>query len=42
MREVVRAVKSARTAAPELADDGLLGLIADNTGTPLRLVRAAR
>jgi len=39
--EVVRAVKSARTAEPELADDGLLGLIADNTGTPVRLVRAA-
>ncbi len=39
--EVVRAVKSARAAEPELADDGLLGLVADNTGTPLRLVRAA-
>jgi hypothetical protein len=39
--EIVRAVKSARTAEPELADDGLLGLIADNTGTPLRLIRAA-
>jgi hypothetical protein len=39
--EVVRAVKSAKTAEPELADEGLLGLIADNTGTPLRLVRAA-
>ncbi|MGA8462253.1 MAG: hypothetical protein WB800_43175 [Streptosporangiaceae bacterium] len=39
--EIVRAVKSARTAERELADDGLLGLIADNTGTPLRLVRVA-
>jgi len=39
--ELVRAVKSARTAEPELADDGLLGLVADNTGTPIRLVRAA-
>ena len=39
--EIVRAVKSARTAEPELADDGLLGLVADNTGVPLRLVRAA-
>jgi hypothetical protein len=39
--EIVRAVKSARTAEPELADDGLLGLVADNSGTPLRLVRAA-
>src|SRR5258708_19507256 len=37
--EVVRAIKSARVAEPELADDGLLGLVADNTGTPLRLVR---
>jgi hypothetical protein len=39
--EVVRAVKSARTAEPALADDGLLGLVADNAGLPLRLVRAA-
>ncbi len=39
--EVVRAAKSARTAEPDLADCGLLGLVADNTGTPLRLVRAA-
>jgi hypothetical protein len=39
--EIIRAVKSARTAEPALADDGLLGLIADNTGTPLRLSRTA-
>jgi hypothetical protein len=39
--EVVRAVKSARAAEPDLADDGLLGLVADNTGAALRLVRAA-
>jgi hypothetical protein len=39
--EVVRAVKSARAAEPELADDGLLSLVAANTGIPLRLVRAA-
>jgi hypothetical protein len=39
--EIIRAVKSAKTAEPGLADDGLLGLIADNTGTQLRLVRAA-
>jgi hypothetical protein len=39
--EIVRAVKSARAAEPELADDALLGLIADNTGIPLRLVRTA-
>src|ERR1700690_2619 len=32
--EVVRAVRSARAAEPELADDGLLGLVAGNTGTP--------
>src|ERR1700716_937911 len=38
--EVVRAVKSARTAEPELADDGLLLLVADNTGIPPRLRRA--
>jgi hypothetical protein len=31
----------ARAAEPDLADDGLLSLVADNTGTPLRLVRAA-
>jgi hypothetical protein len=39
--EVVRAVKSARAAEPGLVDDGLLGLVADNTGAPLRLVRVA-
>jgi len=39
--EVVRAVRSARAAEPELADDGLLGLVAGNAGTPLGLVRAA-
>src|SRR5713101_1566804 len=39
--ELVRAVKSARTAEPELADDGLLGLVGGNTGTPMRLVRTA-
>src|SRR5258708_10903006 len=38
--EVVRAVKSARTAEPELADDGLLILVADNIGIPLRLLPA--
>lgn len=31
----------ARAAEPDLADDGLLGLVSDNTGVPLRLVRAA-
>jgi len=39
--EVVRAVKSARMAEPLLSDDGLLAVVADNTGVPLRLVRTA-
>ena len=39
--EVVRAVKSARTAEPALSDDGLLTVVAENTGVPLRLVRTA-
>ena len=39
--ELVRAVKSARTAEPRLSDDRLLTVVADNTGVPLRLVRAA-
>jgi hypothetical protein len=41
VREAVRAVKSARSTEPELADERLPGLIADNTGTPLRLIRTA-
>ena len=41
MWEIIRAVKSARTAEPEVADGGLLGFIADNTGTSLRLIRSA-
>jgi hypothetical protein len=39
--EVIRAVRSARTEEPELAEDDLLALVADNTGTPLRLIRIA-
>jgi hypothetical protein len=39
--EVVRAVKSARAAEPDLADEGILALVAANTGLPLRLVRSA-
>ncbi|MCA1675564.1 MAG: hypothetical protein LC799_26405, partial [Actinobacteria bacterium] len=39
--EVVRAVRSARTAEPDLAEEPLLALVADNAGIPLRLVRAA-
>ena len=36
-----RAVKSARTAEPGLAEDDLLALVAENTGLPVRLIRAA-
>ena len=41
VRELARAVKSAQSTEPELADDRLPGLIADSTGTPLRLIRTA-
>jgi hypothetical protein len=39
--EVVRAIKSARTGEPGLAEDGLLALVGDNTGLPVRLLRIA-
>src|SRR5207249_533906 len=39
--EVVRAVKSARAAEPELAQDEILAVVVDNTGVPLRMVRTA-
>ncbi len=39
--EIVRAVKSARAYEPDLAEDNLLTLVAENTGVPVRLVRAA-
>jgi hypothetical protein len=39
--EVVRAVKSARTHEPGLAEGDLLTLIAENTGIPVRLIRVA-
>lgn len=39
--EVVRAVRSARTTEPDLAEEDLLAFIADNTGTPLRLSRGS-
>ncbi len=39
--EVVRAVKSARAAEPRLAEDGLLTMVAENTGIPVRLIRVA-
>jgi hypothetical protein len=38
--EVVRAVKSTRAAEPGLAEDELLALVAENTGIPVRLIRA--
>lgn len=39
--EVVRAVKSARAAEPELSEQEVLALVAANTGTALRLVSTA-
>lgn len=39
--ELIRAVRSARGAEPDLADEELLSLVAENTGAPLRLVRTA-
>src|SRR5579859_3353306 len=39
--EVVRAIKSARTSEPGLAEDDLLALLANNTGIPVRLLRIA-
>ena len=39
--EVIRAIKSARDHEPDLADDDLLALVADNTGVPMRLIRVA-
>ena len=39
--EVMRAVKSARTAESNLADDDLVALVAENSGVAARLVRIA-
>ncbi len=39
--EVVRALRSARAAEPELAEHALLSMVADNSGLPLRLLRTA-
>jgi hypothetical protein len=39
--EVVRALKSARAAEPELAEEEILALVAANSGLALRLVRTA-
>ena len=39
--EVVRAVKSARAAEPDLAERELLAMLAENTGVPVRMIRVA-
>ncbi|HEY9475398.1 MAG TPA: hypothetical protein VIS06_16315 [Mycobacteriales bacterium] len=39
--EIVRAVKSARAAEPELDQDEVLTLVTSNTGTPVHLIRTA-
>jgi hypothetical protein len=39
--EVVRAVKSARAHEPDLTENDLLTLVAENTGVPARLIRVA-
>jgi hypothetical protein len=39
--EVIRAVKSARSAEPDLPEDELLALVADNSGLSVRVVRTA-
>jgi hypothetical protein len=39
--EVVRAVRSARAAEPELGEHQLLAMLAENTGVPVRMIRVA-
>jgi hypothetical protein len=39
--EVVRAVRSARAAEPELSEQELLAMLAENTGVPVRMIRVA-
>src|SRR5438309_3201929 len=39
--EVIRALRSARSAEPALAEPELLDLVGDNTGLSLRLLRVA-
>lgn len=39
--EIVRAVKSARVAEPDLDQDEVLTLVMSNTGTPVHLLRTA-
>lgn len=39
--EIVRAVKSARAAEPDLQENDLLTLVSENTGVPVRWIRVA-
>lgn len=39
--EIVRAVRSARVAEPDLGERELLEMVAENTGVPVRLIRVA-
>jgi len=39
--EIVRAVRSARAAEPDLGEQELLAMIAENTGVPVRMIRVA-
>lgn len=39
--EVVRAIKSARAAEPELRETEILQLVSDNSGVPVRLIKVA-
>ena len=39
--EIIRAVKSTRVTEPSLAEDDLVGLVADNAGIPTRLISTA-
>lgn len=39
--EAIRAVRSARATEPDLHEDGLLALVAENTGVPLSLLHVA-
>lgn len=39
--EVVRAIRSARAAEPDVGNDDLVGMVSDNTGIPVRLLGLA-
>lgn len=39
--EVIRAVKSARASEPDLDEQELLAMVAENTGVPVRTIRVA-